>query len=145
MCSQCANGVPQAHGAYRPSQQYYQPYQSRGPMDMMDMYGMGGNNGNYQSYNNHNHNQSYNNYNHHGPMQNYQEQGKGKGKARDIDFDAAFAQFADLQPSTSAQVAELQDHEGVENIEEALARANLNKDDAQEQQPEVVGANDFSK
>lgn len=54
----------------------------------------------------------------------------GKGKGKEIDFDAAFAQFAATYPGRSegARITEV-DGEEVERLADALQEANLGKQD----------------
>ncbi|KAF8635230.1 hypothetical protein AX17_004005 [Amanita inopinata Kibby_2008] len=83
-------------------------YGSRPPMSMFDM----GSQGVYM-------NASY----------NVMDQGKGKGKSREIDFDAAFEQIAATLTSSQAdasRIVEVQDE--VKEVEEALRSTSLDKD-----------------
>lgn len=68
---------------------------------------------------------------------NVVDQGKGKGKSREADFEAAFAQAAaSLQPAQqeTSRIVEVED--GVTDIEETLKNTSLDQE---------YGENDFKK
>lgn len=58
-----------------------------------------------------------------------QVEGKGKGKSREEAFEAAFEQFAEFQPQTSAKIEEVND---VSDIENAMNNATLDEGKADE-------------
>lgn len=53
-----------------------------------------------------------------------QVEGKGKGKSREEAFEAAFEQFAEFQPQTSAKIEEVND---LSDIESALNKTTLDE------------------
>jgi peroxin-5 len=63
---------------------------------------------------------------------------KGKGKGREIDFDAAFAEFDQLLGPSSQETARIEELDDTTDLAEAMQRATLR--DAGEQRQGRVGS-----
>lgn len=65
-------------------------------------------------------------------------QAQGKGKAREVDFEAAFAQLAESMAPVQAQTSRIEEVDDVSTIEQALKNASL-------KEGEEEGPLDFQK
>lgn len=68
-----------------------------------------------------------------------QSQGKGKGKSRQEDFEAAFAQFASSVPAEKARIVEVGD--GIEELENAMRSAGIDESQQEDSSAAEYGTN----